>query len=105
MPEPTAWWVNNDNDSYTLWYVNPYENGLEPDVVAIPLYGDWEERFNEIVANLKSNERISCNENGEFSVYEVYVPEVFPEPELSPSTDDAVWTQIAEAVREGINSH
>lgn len=110
MKNAVAWWQNNDGDGYTIWYQNPYENGLSEDISVIPLYEGWEEVYQELQENLADNERIRCTEDGEFEVYEIenYQPPQPPMDEMEGSDQtipEDVWSQIASAVKDGINSY
>lgn len=104
MNEPIAWWYNRDSGQ-SIWYQNPSDHGVSLDD-AIPLYEGWEERLAEFRKTLGPNQEINCSENGTFYAIDLPSNPTYEVPE-EPETPDGseMWSGIADAVREGINSY
>lgn len=108
MNEAIAWFQNNPDGTYIIWYDDPTKYGVQLDEV-IPLFEGWEETFKEIESSLNASQSIRCSENGEFEIINLEASnEVEMQVQESIHSDnnieDATWSQIADALRQGINS-
>lgn len=109
MDRPIAWWKALENYNHTIWYENPEKYGIPTDNL-IPLYEGWQEEYEKIVQEMNPGSVIVCNEDGHFEEIDGIRP-IYQEPdsveEFDPEdskTDmDRFYSELVDAVREGIN--
>lgn len=100
---PIAWWQDGPEEApwnNSIWYVNPYDY-ISEDVVTIPLYEGWEEKYNEVKSSCGEYQGVLCTPEGEF--YVVDTPKPPPPPEEPISEIDQMWKNIADSISDGVN--
>lgn len=100
MTEPVAWWQNSDFGGYTIWYQNPYENGLPEGTKVIPLYEGWEKEREEFESTLDDGYGSKLNEEGKW--YPVWVGITSNDDTIEPPKTEI--NILADTIRSGINS-
>lgn len=87
------WWID-DGHSYSVWFVDPYENGVDKSIKAVKLPEDYQEKLCKIQNELGPNYSIHLNDEGEF--YGEYIGPI--------EEDKPVYERLADALKDGINS-
>lgn len=104
MNEPIAWWRNGENGSYSVWYENPANYGENVEDY-IPLYEGWQEVYDAFMESIGPKQAPQCDEDGHFYAYDIpeYHSTPIQEDPIVVEEKEPVWSDIADAVREGIN--